>query len=91
MALDRWWVEAQAVTDEFAEQAPRLRHAVNGARPDYRVQVTTLCGVDAVTTAPVPGIPAPECPGCDRTWRTVEQIPQRDERLRSDSDGARVG
>jgi hypothetical protein len=71
------WVEAQAVSEEFEADAPRLRHALDGRTPGRGVPFDTLCDEKALTTADIPGRPAPECPRCDYAWRASEGIPQR--------------
>lgn len=54
------------------------RHALYGLPPKPGDEVASLCGRTVTVVVPVPGVPAPECPLCDRTWRDIEGIPQRD-------------
>lgn len=64
------WVETQDA-----------RHATRGPAVAPGDEVEPLCDpirrVTVIKT--VPGRPAPECAGCDRRWREIEYVPQRDE------------
>lgn len=53
------------------------RHATEGPPAGPGDVVATLCGESGTVVTPVPGMYAPECPGCDRRWRADEGIPPR--------------
>lgn len=54
------------------------RHATDGPRVWPGDEVVTLCGKTVIVIDRVPGKPAPECPACDRRWREIEGIEQRE-------------
>jgi hypothetical protein len=54
------------------------RHATEGCGGPGDV-VETVCRMSVAIVSPEPGRYAPECPDCDRQWRTDEGIPQRAE------------
>jgi hypothetical protein len=55
------------------------RHATDGPPAGPGDEVRTLCEKSVAVVTPVPGRYAPECPACDRQWRSDEGIPQRAE------------
>lgn len=55
------------------------RHATDGPPIRPGDEVMTLCDKTVLVVEPTPGIPAPECPACDRRWRQIDGIEQREE------------
>lgn len=62
-------------------EAADSRHATEGLPVHAGDVVATLCGRSVAAVRPLPGRYAPECAACDREWRAVEGIAQRDEHL----------
>lgn len=55
------------------------RHATDDPPAGPGDEVVTLCDVTLPIVQPTPGIPAPECPGCDRRWRQLDGIELRED------------